>query len=71
MSKLKGVVQRLGDVREVWTKGKFCDYVRKIHHYRAGQLSFLPNTEIGRTVVINMLMASIAMTKSCDVQIGW
>jgi len=26
-SELKGIVQRLGNVREVWAKGKFCDYV--------------------------------------------
>ena len=46
MSKLEGVIQRLGDVREVWAKGKFCNYVRKIHLCRAGQLSLLPNKEI-------------------------
>ena len=70
MSKLKGIVQWLGDVREVWAKGKFCDYVRQVHHYRTGQLSLLPNREIGRTAMVNMLMASITVTKGCDVQIG-
>ena len=71
MSKLKRIVQRLGNVREVWTKGKFCDYVRQIHDYRTGQRSFLPDAEIVLTAVVNMLMASVAMSKRCDMQIRW
>ena len=71
MSKLKGIIQRLSDVREVWTEGKFCDHVRQIHHYRNGQLSFPPNNEVKLTAVVNMLMASIAMSKSCDMQVRW
>jgi len=31
VSKLKGIVQRLGDVREVGAKRKFCDDVGQIH----------------------------------------
>jgi len=52
VSKLEGIVQWLGDVREVWAKGKFRDYVGQIHQ-----------------VMVNMLVASVAMPKSCDMQV--
>ena len=32
---------------------------------------FSPSTEVGLTAVVNMLMASITMAKSCDVQVRW
>jgi len=32
---------------------------------------FSPSTEVGLTAVVDMLVASIAMPKSCDVQVRW
>ena len=69
VSELKGIVQRLGDVREVGTKRKFCDDVRQIHHCRTGQQTAMPNIGMRLTVVVNMLVTGVTMPKSCDVQV--
>lgn len=69
VSKLKGIVERLGDVWKVGAKRKFCDDVRQVHHCRTGQQPALPHTEMKLTVVVDMLMTGVAMPKGCDVQI--
>lgn len=67
-----GVLERLCDVRKVWSKRKLIDNVRKVHRFKVTKVSsWRFRLRENRTFMIHMHMTSVPMTECCDMQVRY